>query len=203
LLYFAMKAEDSQAAIWLDRCYWGKGLRFKNSQNPIERPWTDKEIDHELSQLNAIIIGLSGETGFNDDGWHLTDWVWDTVKAKVTFPNFDASTSAYEWKLRAVNPAKLLIVTLAYGKHQTVPDDPNAIVVRASASKKIAIAPGEYFRNVVQTSRREGKKNEVLVVEVSVEVRVKYFSDVELTAEYVADLSDPRGRASLVLNEKD
>lgn len=226
LVYFAMKAEDSQAAIWLDRCYWGKGSRFKNSRipvarpnpqrqrhasytriensrNPVERPWTDREIDRELSHLNAIIIGLSGETGFNDDGWGITDWVWDTVKAKVTFPNFDAKASAFDWKLRAVNPSKLLNVTLASGKHQTVPDDPNAIVVRAVAPKQAAINPSEYFRNLVQTSRREGQKNEVLVVEVSVEVRVKYFTDVELAAEYVADLSDPRGRASLALNEKD
>jgi hypothetical protein len=43
----------------------------------------------------------------------------------------------------------------------------------------------------------------VLAVKVSVEVRVRYFQDVELTAEYVTDASDPRGRASLALSEKD
>ena len=37
----------------------------------------------------------------------------------------------------------------------------------------------------------------MLVVKVSIEVRVRYFQDVELTAEYVTDVSDPRGRASL------
>jgi hypothetical protein len=71
LLFFASKAEDSQAAIWLDRCYWGKGSRFKNASNPADRPWTNAEIDDELSQLNAIIMGLTGETSFNDDGWAL------------------------------------------------------------------------------------------------------------------------------------
>ena len=37
----------------------------------------------------------------------------------------------------------------------------------------------------------------------SVEVAVKYFDDVQLKAEYVTDVSDPRGLASLSLSEKD
>jgi hypothetical protein len=41
------------------------------------------------------------------------------------------------------------------------------------------------------------------VVEVSVEVRVAYFQDVALTAEYVPDTLDPQGRASLSLSESD
>ena len=50
---------------------------------------------------------------------------------------------------------------------------------------------------------QEGDKKNVLVAEISVEVRVRYFQDVELTVEYVTDVSDPRGRASLALSEKD
>jgi hypothetical protein len=41
------------------------------------------------------------------------------------------------------------------------------------------------------------------IVEVSGEVPVKYFGDVKSTAEYVRDVTDPRGRAYLALSEKD
>ncbi|QOF78333.1 T6SS effector BTH_I2691 family protein [Variovorax sp. 38R] len=203
LLYFAMKAEDSPAAIWLDRCYWGKGSRYANAKNPADRPWTDKEIDDELSQLNAIIMGLAGETGFNDDGWGFTDLRWDTVKAKITFPNYDSADSAFEWTLRAVKGHKAKSVTLASGKHNTLPVDPGAVVLagRAAPRQNDNI---QYFRNLVgPTYRLEGKNKDVLVAEVSVEVAVALFQDIELTAEYVPDTSDPHGRASLVLNEED
>lgn len=203
LLYFALNAEDSQAAIWLDRCYWGKGARYKSSENAAEMPWTDKQVDDELSNLNAIIVGLSGQTGFNDDGWGFADWVWDTVKAKLTFPNFDSQDSAFEWSLRAVNAQQALSITIAGGKYQTVPDDPNSVTVRASATKK-TVDTSQYIRNLVgPTLRKEGRNQDVMVMEVSAEVRVKYFKDVVLMAEYVPVKSDPRGRASLSLSEKD
>jgi hypothetical protein len=41
-----------------------------------------------------------------------------------------------------------------------------------------------------------------LAVKVSVEIQGRYFQDVALTAEYVTDVSDHRGRASLALSEK-
>ncbi|MCR6480166.1 hypothetical protein NU688_28690 [Variovorax sp. ZS18.2.2] len=203
LLYFAMKAEDSQAAIWLDRCYWGKGARYANAKNSADRPWTDAEIDDELSQLNAIILGLAGETGFNDDGWGFTDFVWDTVKAKITFPNYDAADSAFEWRLCAVKGSKAKSVTLASGKHNTLPVEPNAGILAGRATP-VQSDGTKYFRNLVgPTYKLEGKNKDVLVAEVSVEVAVKYFGDVELTADYVPDLSDPHGRASLELNKSD
>ena len=202
-LYFAAKAEDSQAAIWLERCYWGTGQRFKNAGNALDRPWEDKEINEELAQLNAIIIGLSGETGFNDDWLGMGDFFWDTVKAKVTFPNFDAGNSAFEWQLRAVNRPTGRRVVLAGGKSIVdLPADPDAIVVQGAARHR-AQDNTEYFRNVQgPNSKREGKNHDLLTVEVSVEVRVKYFGDVELTAEYVPDVTDPRGRAYLALSER-
>jgi hypothetical protein len=203
LLFFAAKAEDSQAAIWLDRCYWGNGSRYENAGNPADQPWTNNQIDEELGQLNAIVIGLSAETGFNDDGWGFADWTWDTVKAKITFPNYSDVDSAYEWRLRAYNREKGRSVTLARGKLHELPTDPDAIVVTAKALKKKPDET-EYFRKLVgPTLRLEGKNKDVLMVEVSVEVRVKYFQDVELTVDYVADLADPHGRASLALGERD
>ncbi|MDQ0611038.1 hypothetical protein QFZ83_005209 [Variovorax sp. W1I1] len=203
LLYFAMKAEDSQAAIWLDRCYWGKGARYGNGKHPAERPWTDTEIDDELSQLNAIILGLAGETGFNDDGWGFADLVWDTVKAKLTFPSYDATNSAYEWSLCAVKGRKAKSVTLASGKHNAMPAASsaagNGLGVPLPSNDKT-----QYFRNLVgPTYKFEGKNKDILVAEVSVQVAVAYFQDIELTANYVPDISDPHGRASLVLNESD
>lgn len=203
LLYFAMQAEDSMAAIWLDRCYWGNGSRYAKSRNEAELPWNEKQIDQELTHLNAIIIGLSGETGFNDDGWGFTSFIWDTVKAKITFPGYNPAQSAYEWRLVAVDRAGGRNVTLASGKHQTVPADPDSVTVLGRVKPDSRELSG-YRRNVVgPTERREGKNGEVLIIEVSAEVKVEYFKDVLLTAEYVTDLSDPRGRASLSLSESD
>jgi hypothetical protein len=97
-----------------------------------------------------------------------------------------------------------LNITLATGKHLSVPDDPDAIIVRSRAPNKQVLGNAEYFRNLVgPTYTLEGDKKNVLVVKISVEVRVRYFQDVELTVEYVTDVSDPRGRASLALSEKD
>jgi hypothetical protein len=125
-LYFAAKAEDTQAGIWLDRCYWGKGERFGNASNSADRPWTNDEVEDEIKQLNAIILGLRGETGFNDDGWGFTSFTWDTVKAKLTFPYFNERYAAYEWSLRAVGKNGGRSITLARGKFGEIPDDPNA-----------------------------------------------------------------------------
>lgn len=203
LLYFAMKAEDSQAAIWLDRCYWGKGSRYANAKNVADRPWTNQEIDDELSQLNAIILGLAGETGFNDDGWGFGDLRWDTVKTKITFPNYNATDSAFEWRLSAVKGRKVQSVVLASGKHNTLPAGPSAIS-NASPVTPRRNDKTQYFRNLVgPTYKLEGKNKDMLIAEVSVEVLVAQFQDLELTAEYVPDVSDPHGRASLVLNEED
>jgi hypothetical protein len=180
------------------------GRKFARGKNEADRPGISTQIDQELGQLNAIIIGLAGETNFNDDGWGFADLIWDTVKAKLTFPGYDPAVSAYEWRLRAVNPKQHLNITLATGKHLSVPDDPDAIIVRSRAPNKQVLGNAEYFRNLVgPTYTLEGDKKNVLVVKISVEVRVRYFQDVELTVEYVTDVSDPRGRASLALSEKD
>ena len=47
------------------------------------------------------------------------------------------------------------------------------------------------------------QNEDMLVMEVSAEVRVTYFRDVVLTADYILEMSDPRGRASLSLSEKE
>jgi hypothetical protein len=204
LLYFAAKAEDTQAGIWLDRCYWGKGERFGNGSNSADRPWTNSEVEDELKQLNAIVLGLKGETGFNDDGWGFADWTWDTVKAKLTFPYFNAQYAAYEWRLRAIGRNGAPSVTLARGNHGDLPEDPNTIVVRGTTKRKQNTDQTEYFRNlVISPARAEGSDGTMRVIEVSVEVSVKHFQDVELTAEYVLDTLDPQGRASLSLSERD
>ncbi|MFT3721031.1 hypothetical protein [Pseudorhodoferax sp.] len=203
MLYFAAKAEDTQAGIWLDRCYWGKGKRFARGQNLADRPWSNAEVDDELKQLNGVILGLRGETGFNDDGWGFGDWTWDTVKAKISFPYFDAQHAAYEWQLRALGRRGAPNLTLARGSHGILPDDPSAIVVRAKARAQ-NIDHTKYYRNlVISPPRAEGKDGSMRVVEVKVEVNVGYFQDVKLTAEYVPDTLDARGRASLALSESD
>lgn len=206
LLYFAMKAEDSQAAIWLDRCYWGKGERYAGSKNELERPWSDRDANEELSRLNAIIIGLAGETGFNDDGWGFADWVWDTVKAKVIFPAYDANLSAYDWTLTLVGKTPGLQLKVAGEKTHVAPSGSAGAVFRQIKSSN-AVVPSDvakYCRNLQGPRyRTEGKTNETLVMEFSVEVAVKYFADVQLKAEYQPDASDPHGLASLLLSEKD
>jgi hypothetical protein len=204
LLYFAAKAEDTQAGIWLDRCYWGRGERFHNAGNATDRPFTSVEVEDEVKHLNAIILGLKGETGFNDDGWGFADWTWDTVKAKVTFPYFNERYAAYEWSLRAIGKSGERSMTLARGSFGEIPEDPTAIVVRATAPRKKNPDLAEYYRNLVVSSPRfDGKDSSARVIEVSVEVRVKYFQGITLDADYVPDTLDPQGRASLSLSESD
>jgi hypothetical protein len=204
LLYFAAKAEDTQAGIWLDRCFWGNGTRFSRGKNGADHPWTNDEVEDEIKQLNAIILGLKGETGFNDDGWGFADWKWDTVRAKLTFPYFNEQYAAYEWRLRAIGRDGAPSVTLARGRHGELPEDPNTIVVRGTTKRKQNTDHTEYFRNLaVSPPKAESSDGTMRVIEVSVEVRVKHFQDVELTAEYVPDTLDPQGRASLALSESD
>jgi hypothetical protein len=207
-LYLAAKAEDSQAAIWLDRCYWGNGSRYANAQNPLDKPWTDKEINDELSQLNAIIIGLSGEASFNDDGWGVSDNVWDTVKAKLTFPNYSEVDSAYEWQLRAVNVKGYDSVLLASGTLNALPPDSNTVYVKGYAKrqdKPRPKKPQDYFYHNVSgpNYRLEGPNKDVLVMEYSAKVRVDFIQDIELTVDYAPDLADPHGRAFFHLSKSD
>jgi 2-hydroxychromene-2-carboxylate isomerase len=200
-LYFAAQAEDTQAGIWLDRCYWGKGSRYANAKNPADRPWTNREVNDELAQLNAIVLGMNGETGFNDDYWGLEKY--DTVKAKVTFPFFDPNTGAYEWRLVARGSKGNRSITLAKGSWGQMPEDPEAIVVRAAARKQ-NVDNTRYFKNLrISPPMLGGPDNKGHVIEVSVEVWTPTFSDVELTAEYVPDVTDAAGRASLVLSASD
>jgi hypothetical protein len=158
----------------------------------------------KFQPLNAIVLGLKGETGFNDDGWGFADWTWDTVKAKLTFPYFNAQYAAYEWRLRAIGGKGSPSLTLARGSHGELPVDPNAIVVRGKAARKQNTDYSEYYRNVaISPPRGEGGDGSMRVIEVSVEVNVGHFQDVELTAEYVPDTLDPQARASLSLSESD
>jgi hypothetical protein len=200
-LYFAAQAEDTQAGIWLDRCYWGKGSRYANASNPADRPWGPKEVNDELAQLNAIVLGMNGETGFNDDYWGLENY--DTVKAKITFPFFDPNAGAYEWRLVAKGSKGNRSITLAKGSWGQMPDDPESIIVRGTARKQ-NIDNTPYFKNLrISPPMPGGPDNKAHVIEVSVEVWTPNFKDVELTAEYVPDVMDPAGRARLALSESD
>lgn len=203
LLYFAAKAEDTQAAIWLDRCYWGKGKRYGNARHPDDRPWSASQGQAEMAQLNAVVLGLTGQTGFNDDGWGLADWTWDTVKARITVPFFDSTTAAYEWRLVARGRRRQRSVTLARGHWGNLPDQPAVVALRNAPSRQ-STDDSEYFRNLRVTHFDTGSLPDLSrVIEVSVEVRVKFFNDVELTATYVPDVLDPAGRADLALSERD
>jgi len=119
---------------------------------------------------------------------------------------YDAQSSTYDWSLTLIGKSRGLRLTVAGEKTQMMPGGSTAAVPKQIKFSNAVLPPdvAKYCRNLQGPSyRTEGKKNEMLVMEFSVEVAVKYFDDVQLKAECVTDVSDPRGLASLSLSEKD
>lgn len=84
VLWWAMNAEDTAAEIWLDRSYFGYGKRAAGK-------WTDRQLNEELAELNAVLLGLKAEVEWEDN------WGKDGVNIKLTMPGFDYKKSAYEY----------------------------------------------------------------------------------------------------------
>lgn len=185
LFWWAMSLESTPAEIWLDRCYWGYGKRS-------EGKWTDAQLGEELADLNALVLGLGVELGFNDD-WLETTSGFDTLKVKLTFANFDKIKSVYDWKVRALDArGRSEVVMVGTSDAQVLPE------LRATATNVVD-------RSAKVRNRQGSGKNEggAYIVEESVEVNTHIFKRAQIEVRYWPDRSDADGWAEKLITVSD
>nr|WP_305000225.1 T6SS effector BTH_I2691 family protein [Salinisphaera sp. Q1T1-3] len=190
LAWAAANAEDTQAEIWLDRCYFGLGER-------TEGKWTDQDINRELAQFNAILVGLSGEVGFNNDylGMRsvLTDC--DTVGMKLILGHFDPDRSAYEWTLSLQQSDGRWFQRILAGRHGVERPMP-----QMSALPDDAII--EDTRGWFEDMQQEQSDHEnARVIHASVQVDTERFQNARLEATYWRDKADQSAQAQIRLTQ--
>jgi len=192
-LWAAMNAEDTIAEIWMDRCYFGRGQRG-------EKPWTDAQSVEELEHLNAIVVGLGAQVGFNDNFLGVSEIFsgYDTVDVQVTFGDYDASRSAYEWTLwvHHKDGRKLEVMRRQAG----LLEEPQRPVITASDGKPSSEDVASWFKNF---TRAQSMEKTTLKVTESVDVRTSYFSKVSLEAKYWLDKMDQAAVARVLIEEGD
>ncbi|SOY61419.1 conserved membrane hypothetical protein [Cupriavidus taiwanensis] len=185
LYWWATSLESTPVEIWLDRCYWGYGKR-------AEGKWIDGQLNEELADLNALVLGLGVELGFNDD-WFETTSGFDTLRVKLSFANFDGMRSVYEWKVKAIDGRGQSQLVMAGGRDaQVMPE------LRAASST--ATDTSLKFRNRQGTGRTE---NGAYVVEESVEVNTRVYKRAQIDVRYWPDRNDTDGWAEKLITVSD
>lgn len=192
--WMALNAEDSQAEIWLDRCYFGKG-------NRSEGKWSDAQVADELAGLNAIIVGLSAKVGFSDAWFGMAERItgYERIDVEIRIVGFDASNGAYDWKLLVRHNRRGNMQPL-FGSHGIPKPMPE---FRASNPRRRLFTrdrPENWFRNHVHSERYE---EGALVIRHSIEVERRYFQEAQLNVDYWVDRYDDGSLASVTVMDED
>ena len=184
-IWSATNLESTPVEVWLKRCYWGKGGRE-------EKKWRDDQMNEEVADLNALVLGLGVEMGFNDD-WTELATGFDTIKVKLTLASYDSSRSVYEWKVKAIDARGNSELIMAGGQ------DPDVLPeLRATPSK--VIDKSSRYRNRQGTAQRGVGS---YVIEESIEVNTEIFKKAEIEVKYWPDKSDPEGLAERMITVSD
>ncbi len=185
MIWLAVNLESTPAEVWLDRCYWGLGKR-------AEGKWTDSQFNEEIADLNALVLGLGAELAFNDD-WTEAATGFDTLKVKLTFANYSAAKSVYEWKVRGVGGKGNSEIVMAGGQDAQVL--PEFRPMGASVDKS------SRMRNRQGTGGAQ--KDGSYVVEESIEVNTGIFKSAQLEVRYWPDRNDSDGWAEKLVMVRD
>ncbi|WP_425603331.1 T6SS effector BTH_I2691 family protein [Luteimonas endophytica] len=194
--WVALNAEDTQAEIWLDRCYFGRGRR-------AEGQWTDGQVAEELAALNAIVVGLSATLSFSDDWLGISERVsgYERIDVEIRISGFDATRAGYEWRLHARHRQRGEIAMMG-GRHR-VP----APAQYVSAAPRRGLSdwmkrddPQKWTREFEGRQYYDGT---TLVISKSVEVLRSRFQEARLEMDYWADYSDQSALARIELEDED
>ncbi len=109
-LWWAINAEDTAAEVWLDRCLYGYGKRRAGR-------WTDAQQQEELSELNAVLLGLKAEIDWEDNIGK------DGVMIRLTMPGFSVERSAYEYQVLAKHVSTGWWIPIVGGRYR-IPEPP-------------------------------------------------------------------------------
>lgn len=195
LRWEAINAEDTQAEIWLDRCYFGYGDRS-------EGKWTDAQAVEELKQLNAIYAGLSASMGFSDSWLGLKEIIfdYDRVDLSIRFGGFNEK-SAYEWRLWVTHESRGNVVA-AGGRHGMPPPEHyiTASPRRSAFSWLSDDRPDNWFG---ERTDFKGYRDNVWTEEESVEVESGRFTDALLEVTFWVDFDDREAVATLEMKDED
>ena len=190
-LWAAINAEDTIAEIWMDRCYFGTAQRS-------EGRWSDAQVAEELQTLNAIVVGLDAQLGFDDNFLGISELFtgYDTVRVKVTMGGYDAHRSAYEWTMNMHHKdGRKFSVT---GGRGGLP--PIMAQFKAWDGKQSNEDQASWFKNYKRSAAVE---NGALIIEGSVDVRTDFFQKVSVDAKYWLDKSDDQALARVQMEEND
>lgn len=185
LILYATNVERTPVEVWLDRCYWGKGRRK-------EGKWTDTQVSDEIADLNALVLGLGVELGFNDD-WTEMGTGFDTLKVKLTFASYDAKRSVYAWKVKAIDGRGASELIMAGG------EDPDVLPEFKPMPSKI-IDTSSRYRNRQGTAQRGTGS---YTIEESIEVNTTIFKSAQIEVKYWPDKNDPEGLAEKLMTVSD
>jgi hypothetical protein len=185
-IWCAGNLESTPVEIWLDRCYWGYGKKRK------EGKWTDAQMAEEIADLNALVLGLGVEMGFNDD-WSEVATGFDTLKVKLTLASYDARRSVYEWKVKGINTRGASELIMAGGQ------DPDVLPELRPMPDRI-IDTSSRYRNRQGTTRRDQGS---YVIEECIEVNTKIYKQAQIEVKYWPDKSDPEGWAEKLMKVTD
>lgn len=185
LYWWATSLESTPVEIWLDRCYWGYGER-------AEGKWTDAQLSEEFADLNALVLGLGVEIGFNDDWLEATSG-FDTLKVKLTFSNFEKLKSVYEWKVKAIDARGQAQLVMAGGRDAEVMPEMKAMPTKV-------IDTSAKYRNRQGTGRTE---KGAYVLEESIEVNTRIYKRAQIEVRFWPDRNDPEGWAEKLIAVSD
>lgn len=192
LTWMALDAEDSQAEVWLDRCYFGIGERS-------EGKWSDSDVAEELAELNAILVGLSGTLGFSDAWLYLEEHVtgYERLDYEVKLGGY-ANGAAYEWVLYALNSDDSTDYPAASGRAGSIP-----LVTRGGDESEKHKIKDRWFREPSQSVGTDKDSGGALVIRGSVEVLAKKFQSARLEARYWPDPQDRSAMAQIIIRDND
>lgn len=197
LAWAALNAEDTQAEIWLDRCYFGLGKR-------AEGKWNENQSLEELSELNSILVGLSAQMGFSDSWLGLEERItgYETIDMEIKFGAFDTAKSVYKWRLFARHEGKKKEFEISAGEHGLLSAQQflSALPTDDKVDKRNSDTPDKWFRN---WKRSESKQDGAWVVRESVEVQRTKFQNARLQVDYWPDYDSGSTKASLSLTDQD
>ncbi|RPE75865.1 T6SS effector BTH_I2691 family protein [Vulcaniibacterium tengchongense] len=196
--WMALNAEDTQAEIWLDRCYFGKGARS-------EGKWTDAQVSDELAALNAILVGLSAKISFSDAWLGIAERIsgYERIDVEIRIFGFEQERGAYEWRLYAQHEeTRREYVTLG-GRHRVPPP---TLYVQAAPNRGIfggltRDESEDWFRGFDKGT--ETYEDGAWVIRDSVEVQRSRFQRARLRLDYWPDYADRSARASVELRDED
>lgn len=197
LAWKALNAEDTQAEIWLDRCYFGLGER-------TEGKWNDGQIMDELTELNSILVGLAAQMGFSDSWLGMEERItgYETIEMEIKFGAFDTAKSVYKWRLFALHEGKKKEFEVSAGEHGLLSAQQflSALPAQDKVEKRNSDTPDKWFRN---WKRTQSSEDGAWVVRESVEVQRKKFQNARLQVDYWPDYDAGSTKASLLLTDQD